>query len=219
MPRFPRRATALCAAFLVAATALVGCSAGASPNPSTACNGADEQSYAGFYPTLEQLLPKQVGSQPLQQVRSGRYCSARTLGSLAKVGIHELQFAGGALPDPKNKAAGLGLVVYRAPGMTLDQLADAQANGAGGTQDASGIVARRATISGRSGIRIDVSVQAGAEMIFVWPEGSPGVYDAVTGVSASESQIDAAVAAFDTVQGTPVPVVSRMASAAASPGP
>ena len=207
MPRSPRRATTLSAALLVAASALAGCSAGASPNPSTACNGADEQSYAGFYRDLEGLLPRQVGSQPLQQVRSGRYCSSRTLGSLEKVGIHELEFAGGALPDPKDRAAGLGLVVYRASGLTLDQLADAQANGAGGTQDATGITAQRATISGRSGIQIDVSVQSGPEMIFVWPEGAPGVFDAVTGVSATQSQIEAAVAAFASVQPAPASTI------------
>ncbi len=205
MPRSPHRAIALAAALLVASFALAGCGAGASPNPASACNGADEQSYAGFYPDLERLLPTHVGSQALQQVRSGRYCSSNTLGSLVSVGIHELQFAGGALPDPKNRASGVGLVVYRATGMTLNQLADAQANGAGGTQDASGIVAQRTTIAGRTGIRIDVSVQAGPEMIFVWPEGQPGTYDAVTGVGATEAQISAAVAAFASTQGPPAP--------------
>ncbi len=197
--RHTPRALPLLASLLVAVPLMAACtSTAASPNPSGPCNGAAEQSAPGFYPDLERQLPARVDGQTPTNVRSGRYCSARTLGSLEKAGIHELQFAGGALPDPQNRAAGLAVVVYRAPGMTLDQLADAQANGAGNTQGVAGVTAQRATIAGRSGIRIDVSVQSGAEMMFFWPTPTPGVFDAVTGIGTTEAQVTAAVAAFAT---------------------
>lgn len=202
MPSFPRRAIPLLAAVLAGASLLGACSASASPpNPSSSCNGADEQSAAGFYPDLEAMLPAQVGGQSLTSVRSGRYCSAQTLGSLTKVGVHELQFAGGALPDPTNKGAGMALVVYRASGMTLDELADAQANGAGNTQGAAGVTAQQTSIAGHAGIRIDVTVQSGPEMMFFWPTSLPGTFDAVTGIGASETQIQASVKAFGAAQG------------------
>jgi hypothetical protein len=201
VPRFPRPVTSLLAAALIGVSLFGACSATASPNPSSACNGASEQSAAGFYPALERLLPARVGTQALTGVRSGRYCSADTLGSLTRAGIHELQFAGGALPDPANKGAGMALVVYRAVGMTLDQLADAQANGAGNTQGAAGVTAQRTTIAGHAGIRIDVTVQSGPEMMFFWPTAAPGTFDAVTGIGASEAQVQAAVAAFGAVDG------------------
>jgi hypothetical protein len=202
VPNSPRRAISLPAAALTCAALVVACSASASPpDPSSACNGADEQSAAGFYPDLEAMLPAQVGGQSLASVRSGRYCSAQTLGSLTKVGVHELQFAGGALPDPTNKGAGMALVVYRAPGMTLNELADAQANGAGNTQGAAGVTAEQTSIAGRSGIRIDVTVQSGPEMMFFWPTALPGTFDAVTGIGASETQIQASVKAFGATPG------------------
>jgi hypothetical protein len=206
----PRRARALVVAALVGAALVAACSASASPNPSASCNGADEQSGSGFYPDLERLLPARVGNRTLTNVRSGRYCSARTLGTLLRDGIHELQFAGGALPDPRYKDTGLALIVYRAAGMTLDQLADAQALGAGDTQGAAGVVARRATIAGRSGIRIDVTVQSGPEMLFFWPTSERGLFEAVTGIGATEAQVEAAVAAF----GAPGPALGG-----GSPGP
>jgi hypothetical protein len=206
VPSFPRRAIPLLAAVLAGVSLLAACSASASPpNPSSACNGADEQSAAGFYPGLEAMLPAHVGSQSLTSVRSGRYCSAQTLGSLTKVGIHELQFAGGALPDPTNEGAGMALIVYRASGMTLDELADAQANGAGNTQGAAGVTARQTSIAGHAGIRIDVTVQSGPEMMFFWPTSLPGTFDAVTGIGASEAQIQASVASFGTVPGAGSP--------------
>ena len=196
MPTRSHRAITLLAAVLLGLPLVTACSASASPNPSGPCNGADEQSAPGFYPELERLLPTQVAGQKATSVRSGRYCSAQTLGSLAKDGIHELQFAGAALPDPQNKAAGLAVVVYRAASMTLNQLADAQANGAGNTQGAAGVTAQRSTMSGHSGIRIDVTVQSGPEMMFFWPAATPGVFDAVTGIGVTQAQVEAAVAAF-----------------------
>lgn len=213
MPRLPRRVFSLIAAAIVGVSLAGACSAVARPNPSSACNGADEQSAPRFYPDLEALLPARVGAQALSSVRSGRYCSAQTLGSLDAAGIHELQFAGGALPDPANKGAGMALVVYRAQGMTLDQLANAQANGAGNTQGATGVVAERTAIEGHPGIRIDVTVESGPEMMFFWPTRIPGTYDAVTGIGESEAQVRSAVAAFGTI------VAAKQSSAAsAAPG-
>ena len=215
MPTRSHRAITLLAAVVLGLPLLSACSAAASPNPSGPCNGADEQSAPGFYPDLERLLPTQVGGQTTTNVRSGRYCSEQTLGSLTKDGVHELQFAGAALPDPQNKAAGLAVVVYRAAGMTLNQLADAQANGAGNTQGAAGVTAQRTTMSGHSGIRIDVSVQSGPEMMFFWPSAAPGVFDAVTGIGVTQAQVAAAVTAFGATGGP----AATPAASTAGPGP
>ena len=210
MPTRSPRVITLLVAVLLGLPLATACSASASPNPSGPCKGADEQSAPGFYPDLERLLPTRVAGQTTTNLRSGRYCSEQTLGSLLKDGIHELQFAGAALPDPRNRAAGLAVVVYRAAGMTLNQLADAQANGAGNTQGVAGITAQRTTLSGHSGIRIDVTVQSGPEMMFFWPATTPGVFDAVTGIGVTQAQVAAAVTAFGT---TGVPAAS-----AAGPG-
>jgi hypothetical protein len=190
------RALAIAAVLLLAAPALGACAAGASPDPSAPCNGADEQSRPGFYPDLEAMLPKAVDGQALSDVRSGRYCSANTLGTLkTKAGIAELEFAGGALPD-RSAPTGIGLVVYRARGLTLDALADAQAQGAATTTGATGTTARRVTIAGRSGIRIGVTVESGPELLFFWPAGPPGTFEGVTGIGTTDQRVAAAVAAF-----------------------
>jgi hypothetical protein len=196
----PRLAAAL-AAILLTVPLAAACSASA-PDPSSPCNGADEQSAAGFYPDLEAMLPTHVGGRGVTNLRSGRYCSAKTLGLLAtKTGISELRFAGEALPDPTNANAGLALIVYHAPGLTLDALADAQAAGAGTSQGVGAVTANRATIAGRSGIRIDATVQSGQEMLFFWPAAQAGTFDAVTAIGETDAQVAEAVAAFGQPRG------------------
>lgn len=216
VPALRTRALAVAAAFLLVIPAVTACAAASSPDPSAPCNGADEQSRPGFYPDLEQLLPRQVSGRDVTAVRSGRYCSEKTLGTLkTKARIGELQFAGGALPDPANQSAGIGLVVYRAPGMTLDALADAQAAGAANTRGATGTTAQKTSIAGQSGIRIDVTVSSGPELLFFWPGTAPGTFEGVTGVGVTDAQVAAAVAAFGARASSPS---AALPSAGASPG-
>jgi len=198
------------AALLLTVPILSACAAGvASPtkaDPSAPCNGADEQSSAGFYPALEAQLPRAVDGQSLTSVRSGRYCSEKTLGLLeTKSGIRELQFAGGALPDPTDSSAGRALIVYHATGLTLDALADAQAAGAGSSEGVSGVTAKRTTIAGRTGIRIDAMVDSGPEVLFFWPASAAGTFDAVTAINEGAVSLEQAVAAFGVAAASPRP--------------
>ena len=212
------RFAAALAAILLAAPLAAACSSSVA-DPSLPCNGAAEQTRAGFYPDLEAMLPTHVGGRGVTNLRSGRYCSEKTLGLLAtKSGITELRFAGEALPDPADASAGLALVVYHAPGLTLDALADAQAAGAGTSQGVGAVTAARATIAGRSGIRIDATVQSGREMLFFWPAGQAGTFDAVTAIGETDARLAEAVAAFgQPAGGSTVPATPR-STVPASPG-
>jgi hypothetical protein len=59
--------------------------------------------------------------------RQRRYCSARRWHA-ADAGFHEVRFAGATWPG--SDASGLAVVVYRAPGLTLNAMADTFAKGA-----------------------------------------------------------------------------------------
>src|SRR3972149_3203188 len=88
------------------------------PAPAAPCAGADEQRAPGFYPDLEALLPTEVAGASPATRDSGRYCSAKTLGSLLETGIAALRFAGAAWPGEGE--AGIELGASAAPGLTVD---------------------------------------------------------------------------------------------------
>ncbi len=176
---------------------LAACTAEASPDPSAPCNGADSQQYEGFYPDLERLIPHTLPGATSNGLSSGRFCSAKTLGSLYDKGIRELHFGASSWSYGTSKNHGVALVVYRATGLTLDLLADSFATGAGQTQGAAGIAANRATISGRQGVKITAVIDSLPEAVFVWPAAAPDTMYTVTAVGATDAELSGAVAAFD----------------------
>ena len=166
------------------------------PRPDQPCGGLDVQQAPGFYPDLEALLPRSLDGQSPQVRDSGRYCSPAKLGTLfTRDDYREVRFAGAVWSD-KAQTAGVSTVVYRAAGLTADQVADSFAVAAGGAQNITRVVSTPQTIDGRAGIRIEVINQDTTQVVVVWPAAAAGTIDIVLGSGAQEPQIDGAVAAL-----------------------
>jgi hypothetical protein len=180
--------------------------AAASYDPAAPCNGADEQSQAGFYPDLEALVPTAVaapspsaGASPEAQAtlgppQSGRFCSANTLGTLAEKGVAELRFAGSLWPT--GDAQGISLAVYRAAGLTTDLLADSFTAAASKASAVAQISTQAVTIVGRHGVRISVNNQDQLQTVVFWGSATPDTVNAVIAADPSEARLQVAIAAF-----------------------
>ncbi|MFI5292240.1 MAG: hypothetical protein ACHQ02_05200, partial [Candidatus Limnocylindrales bacterium] len=134
---------------VIVAIVAVGCSGigQASLDPGAPCGGRDEERAPGFHADLEALVPETLdGAAPVQR-DSGRYCSERSLGVLADAGHESLDFAGATWPGTDE--SGLAIVAYRAPGLTLDQLADAFARGADDARSVNQVHAQPTEVAGR----------------------------------------------------------------------
>jgi hypothetical protein len=191
-----RASLALLAAALLLIS--VGCGSGAAtsrPDPDAPCAGADEQRAAGLYPDLEALLPARLpNGEVVRDVQSGRYCSARTLGSLLGTGIAELRFAGGQLSPAADQ--GVALTVYTAPGLTLDALADSFAQGAGQARRVTGVRASELQVGGARAIRIDAYNAGEPRVVVVWESARPGTYRGVLAGDVPEERIRVVVDAI-----------------------
>ena len=76
----------------------------------------------GAYPDLEALVPTTYEGAPPETPRLGAQLHGRrTSGSLARLGINEVRFAGGTWTFGAERAA--VLAVFRTPGLTADDLA------------------------------------------------------------------------------------------------
>src|SRR5262245_38022243 len=75
---------------ILATLSAVACAA--SFDPDGPCTGDGRM--PGAYPSLEALVPRDVGGSAPTTVDSGRNCTDRALGSLAGHGVDELRFAG-----------------------------------------------------------------------------------------------------------------------------
>ena len=94
----------------------------------------------GAYPDLEALIPSTYQERAPDTLDSGRNCTGENLGTLASDGDHEVRFAGGTWGFGGNRAA--ALVVFQAPGLTADDIAD--------FYTASAKAANRTTVTGES---------------------------------------------------------------------
>ena len=180
--------------------------AAASYDPGAPCNGADEQSQAGFYPELEALLPTAVpppspspdatpeALATLGPPQSGRFCSTATLGTLVDDGVTELHFAGSLWPT--GDAQGISLAVYRATGLTADLLADSFTAAASKASAVAQISTQPLTVVGRHGVRISVNNQDQLQTVVFWGSATPDTVNAVIAADPSEARLQAAIAAF-----------------------
>ena len=207
-PTVRRRALAGIGFVLGIVTLLAACEPGAAASfdPAAPCNGADEQSQAGFYPDLEALLPTAVTppspspgdtSQPTASVappQSGRFCSANTLGTLADHGVSELHFAGALWTTGQNQ--GISLAVYRAQGLTADLLADSFTAGASKASAVAQITTQPVVIAGRHGVRLSVNNQDQLQTVVFWGASTPDTVNAVIAADPSDARLQAAIDAF-----------------------
>jgi hypothetical protein len=177
------------------ALAVAGCStsgAVASFDPSGPCT-ADGQA-PGAYPDLEALVPKTYQSVPPVTLNSGRNCSSANLGSLAKLGITEVRFAGGTWSFGAERAA--VLAVFRASGLTADAQATFYEESAAAASRTQILAQSKQTIAGRQGWRIDTQTSDRMQTVVVWPAAEPDTVDVVITNALPDARIKDALDAF-----------------------
>jgi hypothetical protein len=185
-----------CAAVVVLAVALslAACSsdAASSFDPHGTCTM--DGSTPGAYPELEARVPASfLGAQP-ERLDSGRHCSAAALGSLASMGFTEIRFAGGTWGFGAERAA--ALAVFRAPGLTADQMADFYLAGARTASRTQVLAESRPTLAGRPGRRLDTQTGERLQTVEVWPAAGPDLVNVVITNDLPDARIADAVDAF-----------------------
>jgi hypothetical protein len=190
--RLPRPRLAVVALFAIALAACGGAGAAASFDVGAGC--PSEGRAAGAYPELEARIPTAYEGRGPNQLDSGRHCDPASLGSLAAAGFDEVRFAGGTWDLGGYRAA--ALVVFEAPGLTADQVAEfyeTSAEAANRTQ-----ITRRATpeIAGRPGHRLDSTTGDRTQTVVTWPSADEGVVNVVLTNDLPDPKIQAAIDAF-----------------------
>ena len=151
---------------LAVVVALAGCSGvEASFDPTGVCTA--DGSAPGAYPELEALIPTSYEGKAPDRLDSGRNCTPENLANLKAAGIDEVRFAGGTWGFGAERAA--ALVVFTAPGLTADEMADFYST--------SALAASRTTVTGEStptladrpGHRIDTTTGERTQTVVVWP--------------------------------------------------
>ena len=180
--------------FVLLILALTAC-AGPPPaafDPSGPCVG--DGSAPGAYPDLEARIPTRFEDTAPGTLDSGRKCSPEALGSLAKVGIEEVKFAGGTWSFGGTRAA--AIAVFSAPGLTADAMADFYAESARAANRTRVTAETSPMTAGRQGHRIDTVTGSRQQTVVVWPAEATDVVNVVITNDLPDPKIEAAVEAF-----------------------
>ncbi|MEX2184709.1 MAG: hypothetical protein WEC14_09705 [Chloroflexota bacterium] len=189
----PPRSRALRSLVVIMLVAIAACSGpGVEFDPTGPCTA--DGAAPGAYPELEARIPTSYEDRGPDALDSGRNCTAENLGELAEAGITEVRFAGGTWDFGGNRAA--ALVVFTAPGLTADRIADFYA--------ASALAANRTqitgvstpTLAGQSVRRLDSTTGERIQTVVVWPAADLDVVNVVITNDLPDPKIEAAVAAF-----------------------
>lgn len=177
------------------ALAVAACSTGtgvASFDPNGPCT--TDGRAPGAYPDLEALVPKTYQSVAPMTLDSGRNCSPANLGSLAKLGITEVRFAGGTWSFGAERAA--VLAVFRANGLTADAQAAFYEESAAAASRTTILAQTKKTIAGRQGWRVDTQTSGRMQTVVVWPAAEPDTVDVVITNDLPDARIQDALDAF-----------------------
>jgi hypothetical protein len=189
MPRFLR----LGAVLFAAALSLVACGdSPASFDPSGPCT--TDGTAPGAYPDLEALVPTTYQGGPPQTLDSGRNCTATNLGSLAAKGFDELRFAGGTWTFGAERA--IVLVVFSAPGLTADAVADWYADSAKVASRTQIVGVSTPALAGRPGRRLDTTTGDRQQTVVTWPAATADHVDVIITNDLPDARIADAVDAF-----------------------
>jgi hypothetical protein len=183
------------ASSVVVALLIAACNAGgASTSFDVAAGCPAEGRVAGAYPELEKRIPTSYEGRGPDTLDSGRHCDRASLGSLADAGFDEVRFAGGTWDLGGYRAA--ALVVFEAPGLRADQVADFYATSAQGANRTT--VTGRSTpeIAGRPGRRIDTVTGDRLQTVVVWPSADADIVNVVITNDLPDPKIQSAVDAF-----------------------
>ena len=169
------------------------CSApAASFDPTGAC--VSDGSAPGVYPELEALVPTTYRSAPPELLDSGRNCTKSNLGALAALGFTEVRFAGGTWTFGAERA--VVLVVFSAPGLTADAMADFYSESARSANRTKVIAVTKPTLAGRPGRRLDTKTGTRLQTVVVWPAATPDRVNVVITNDLPDPRIADAVDAF-----------------------
>jgi hypothetical protein len=180
----------------VLAVALSGgaCSGGPAPSFDPTGDCTTDGRAPGAYPDLEALVPTTYRGVAPGTLDSGRNCTVTNLGSLARLGIAEVRFAGATWSFGAERAA--VLAVFRTHGLTSEALAafyQESARAAGRTQVTG---ASSQTIAGRPGHRLDTKTGERLQTVVVWPSAMPDVVNVVITNDLPDPRIQDAIDAF-----------------------
>ncbi len=178
---------------LVLAAVLAACSApAASFDPTGPCQG--DGSAPGAYPDMEARIPTMYEDRGPDTLDSGRNCTPANLGSLAAAGFDEIRFAGGTWSFGGNRAA--ALVVFSAPGLTAQAIADFYRESAQAANRTQITDASTPTMAGASVFRLDSKTGERIQTVVTWPAADPDVVNVVITNDLPDPKIEAAISAF-----------------------
>ena len=149
---------------------------------------------AGAYPDLEARIPTAYEGRGPDQLDSGRHCDPASLGSLAAAGFDEVRFAGGTWDLGGYRA--VALVVFQAPGLTADRVAEFYATSARAANRTQVTGESTPEVAGRPGHRLDSTTGDRTQTVVTWPSVDDGVVNVVLTNDLPDPKIQAAVDAF-----------------------
>lgn len=195
-PTVPRRRTSGRALFVLAVlvATVAACGSGAAASFDVAAGCPAEGRVAGAYPDLEKRIPTSYEGRAPDTLDSGRHCDPDSLGALAKAGFDEVRFAGGTWDLGQYRA--VALVVFQAPGLTADHVADFYGASAQGANRTTITGVSTPEISGRSGHRLDTMTGDRVQTVVVWPSATPDVVNVVITNDLPDPKVQSAVDAF-----------------------
>ena len=173
---------------------VAACGGGAPASFDVAAGCPVEGRVAGAYPDLEKRIPTSYEGRAPDTLDSGRHCDPDSLGSLAKAGFDEVRFAGGTWDFGGERAA--ALVVFEAPGLTANQIADFYGTSAQGASRTTITGVSTPEISGRSGYRLNTMTGDRVQTVVVWPSATLDVVNVVITNDLPDPKIQSAIDAF-----------------------
>jgi hypothetical protein len=179
---------------LAVAFSAVACSGGPAPSFDPTGDCTTDGRTPGAYPDLEALVPKMYMGVGPGTLDSGRNCTVTNLGSLARLGITEVRFAGGTWTFGAERAA--ALVVFRTHGLTAEYLAAFYNESARVSARTEILGASQPTIAGRPGSRLDTKTSERLQTVVVWPSTLPDVVNVVITNDLPDARIQDAIDAF-----------------------
>lgn len=174
---------------------LIACTGGGTAASFDVAAGCPTEGRApGAYPELEARIPKTYEGRGPDQLDSGRHCDRGSLGSLAAAGFDEVRFAGGTWDLGGYRAA--ALVVFEAPGLTAERVAEFYATGARAANRTRVTGESTPDIAGRRGYRLDSTTGDRTQTVVTWPSADEGVVNVVLSNDLPDPKIQAAIDAF-----------------------
>jgi len=170
------------------------CGGGATPSFDPTGDCTTDGHAPGSYPDLEALVPTKFMNVAPETLDSGRNCTETNLGSLARLGIKEIRFAGGTWSFGAERAA--VLAVFRTHGLTADDLATFYNESARVAARTDILGASQPMIAGRQGDRLDTKTGERLQTVVVWPSATTDVVNVVITNDLPDARIQDAIDAF-----------------------